>query len=451
MKLPGMASIAALTFFAAGAAGAEGDALYDAALDLSSAERRAQAEQSLRASGPEGIQALVRLAELGGDLHLADAALRAAGCACSEDEHFKPGKAAAFAVQLLRERPELRERSLASTSALERFLALASLADDPDRLGAALDKAAAGMDGRMARALHHLGRCLGKMPVDERLQVRVEQIQDRLERIQAEITFPRRAVKRDACEIEQLGQGFLDGSHAVKGAERRRGARVLTLTIYRGLDREEIVLDPECAIGIYSWVAARGKYPVGLLLPLLSTKVECFRRENGHEKQCGEIVAEALREQAAALLSRDLDRIDEDLRGRVSGGLRGVGRQVPSEAERARRENDFFCRSSFQIDYWIGLLGHARDGESRELAAELARLCPKSRAYSTAALVRLQDPRAIGYLEQALQSPGYVAVEQAALDRGTPEVWAEVERLAGTGVRNAGRLWAVKGKQTKAR
>ncbi|MBN2497055.1 MAG: hypothetical protein JXR96_20855 [Deltaproteobacteria bacterium] len=429
------------------------DDIWQAVLDVTRPDQasRARAEEHLKQAGPAGVRALLRAASLGCLRNVILSALTELGYEPTKHETFgvrptRPPGAAAMAVRLLKRDAELQDAYLASPNPLERYLALASLIDDPARLDAAIYPAAAGMDRQTSLQLDKLSSFVRQRGLEPGIE---DAILVKLKAVQREI---QQADVDEQLDIGDLVAGFVRGHCQVDVCDSR------SIRIYRGRNRSSVSISHPEAIEIYRRASERGVRPALLLWPL-------FKFKSKHMKP------------AAELLIRDLPKLDEKMRKRMATLMVNAGFEVPVEieidrkapgwsgVEKERREAAIrqgsqqareaieaivFCRSG--ADGWIPLLGYSGEARSAELAAELAERCPLARAYAAAALVRLQDPRALGLLEPALKRPGAARfhLERAVLERGTPELRAELARLAAGRLAGAVRLQAILSKRRPA-
>lgn len=423
-----------------------GDALWNAALSLDSAEGRAQSGPLLEAAGRDGLAVLLRVAHIGGEQRAVANAMRSAGCSGAMVLHGVAGRragesalaeqAAFFASRLLQSHSDLLQAAVSSRDPFDRAMAVASTVSDAKRLLEVLGTLQNDPERVVAETAVTALRC--PAIIAQRVHVTTDSALGSVEVKFADRVLEHQKASRctDPATAPALAAGLIDGSLLARDTVISNN--VLTLQLRRH-GTELVSVSPGCAIALYDLLARRARYEVDLLTLFLSERA----------------VPKTVRDQAAERLQRDLRHYPEDARNWTAARLTNAGyaapidvaidgprrgtqedvlqaaaRQGSSEAVREILKHNF-CRTGVDLRV-VALLGFVGTKDAADLAARHAERCPESIEAATAALVRLGDPRGLPLLKLAMERPGVARVdlESALFERFSPRLEAELQRIA---------------------
>jgi hypothetical protein len=395
------------------AAAAEDDPLWRAVFALGDAERAAAAEQRLRAAGADGLERLLQAARAGRQQRVDAALVRALGCA-DERGHRRgplhkpatlPGRAAALAVAMLADDAALAAASWDRGGSLARSLVLLARLQRPAALLDALEAMEPPRSQLLLGRLRLLTRCL----------------QRHRGRIQADL---HRALRRRLADLRHAGRERVHRRPrtcpsaelaAALAAGRARvehwgwGQRVqVTLRLD---DESRVSIDGACALAVYRAARKRDALVDGLL------RVVATRSRRPEQRQ-----------RAAELLRRDLERYPARKRERIAAELVNAGHRMAHRVQPALEPGDrldarqqeaalrqgapgaeqavlerLACPDGSRVAL-LGFVAPADAATAADLAAGYAERCADLAGPAAAALVRLQDPRAVALLERVLDA-----------------------------------------------
>jgi hypothetical protein len=413
--------------------------LWKAAFALDREPASREAEALLLQAGPEGYTVLSRLARAGGEAEALQVIASEARClsrfsysVMHRAERGPSWYAARLAGRMLAASPELRTRALGSEEAFDRKLALVASIQDPAALLTAVAALRTEQDLHVLSAAEGAVRCAGNQPrLDEAqrdaLKVAGRGLSERLT-----LSRPEQGCGGPEGVTEELVERVASGAWRVNGWSTSGDTFTVMMDLGRG---GRMHLAPECALPLYDALARRDVYLSGLVVPL------------------GTLGTGTVRSEAGRRAARDLGHFPEQERNRVAAQLVNAGHAVPvrvtvseetlgqeEELEAAVRqqqpgavdalERHVFCRGTFGSS-GIELLGYVRTRQAADTAFQLAQRCPKALGAATAALVRLEDRRALELLALALRDSGFSgkALERAILEHYTPEVDRALQAL----------------------
>ncbi len=430
----------------------EEGALWKAAFALDTrGPAAAEAETVLRQAGAEGYDVLARLARGAGEGEALQAAASEARCPGvfgfggiprGREQQSPSWYAARFAARLLAESPELRARAQGSAEAFDRQLALVASIPDAAGLLAAVARLEGESDVHVLSAAERALRCAGHGARTEAGQREALKAAER--QVNARLTLARPEQGCDTAQgvTDSLVEKVARGTWRINGWSGGNDTLTVSLDVGGG---GRMHLAPQCALALYDALARRGVYLSGLVMPL---STEGF-------------LPKATREEAARRAVRDLGRFPEPERNRLAAQLVNAGHTVPlkvtvnedtfgqdEELEAAVRQKQpqarelvdqhVFCRGTFGGS-GIELLGYLDTRQAADTAYQLAQRCPRAVGAATAALVRLEDARALGLLEGALKDAGFSrkALERAIFEHYTPALDRALETLEAAGSSDA--------------
>ena len=437
-------------------------ALWDAAFQLGDPPRASQARKTLVDAGAAGQTVLLRMARSGGDAPAIQALLAGQPCALIPSllGSREPPSPATHAARELGQRvltePALRERLRASPDAFERRFVLTALVADPALLLTQLPPLEHERDARVLTSARESLECAGrarlapgaKRPDPGALRDARRQLTLWLD---ARVPTSRCATAEDLQGA--LQEGLAAGTWRASGWSASDGELRVSLSSTQG---ERTTLSDQCALGMYDALARRGEYRPALVMPLAtSEELEPGLREQAGQRAVADLehYPEAERNGLAAQLVNAgfpvAVRVTFDTKERAflqPEHLEAALRQQQPEA-RAAVERTVFCHGTFG-DSGIALLGYLGTPEAAALAWRYATQCPSARQQAAAALVRLEDPRALEPLEAVLQEPLLLdnALMRALREHATPAVLDRLGALARDGSDNARRLLGRLGK-----